>query len=296
MDVIAILRRYGIQPSKGLAQNFLTDEGVWTHILEASELQPSDIVLEVGPGLGLLTRRIAERVAQVVAVELDRKMVAILAQELRGCANVHVVQADILQVDPVAEIVAALAGTPVEFTNRSKATDHDEEQGALQYKVIANLPYYITSSALRHLLGARVRPTQLTVMVQREVAERLLAAPGELSLLAISVQVYGEAEIVCRVPASAFYPSPKVDSAVVRVRVHVTPRIPDTEIAQFFRVMHAGFGQKRKQVHNSLTHGLGLPHERVLRELAEVGIEADRRPQTLSIEEWAHLAQALASS
>jgi 16S rRNA (adenine1518-N6/adenine1519-N6)-dimethyltransferase len=290
VDVVALLRRYGIQPSKGLGQNFLTDEGVLARILEASDLQPTDSVLEVGPGLGLLTRRIAERVAQVVAVELDRKMVALLAQELRGCTNVHVIQGDILQVDPATEITTALADTPANPYSLAPCEE------ALRYKVIANLPYYITSSALRHLLGARVPPTQLTLMVQREVAERILAGPGDLSLLAISVQVYGEAEMVCRVPARAFYPSPKVDSAVLRIKVHATPRILDAEMQRFFRVVHAGFGQKRKQVHNSLTHGLGLSHEKVLQGLAETNIEADRRPQTLSIEEWARLAQALSSS
>jgi 16S rRNA (adenine1518-N6/adenine1519-N6)-dimethyltransferase len=289
VDALALLRRYGIQPSKGLGQNFLTDEGVLARILEASDLQPTDIVLEVGPGLGSLTRRIAEQAAEVVAVELDRKMVMLLAHELRDHANVHVVQGDILQVDPIAEIVAALAATPAE-------PGGPEREEALHYKVIANLPYYITSSALRHLLGARVRPARLTLMVQREVAERILAAPGDLSLLAISVQVYGDAEMVCRVPASAFYPRPKVDSAVLCIHVHATPRIPDTESARFFRVVHAGFGQKRKQVHNSLTHGLGLPHERVLQGLAEAGVEADRRPQMLTIEEWARLAQTLSAS
>ena len=278
MDVKALLRRYDLRPSKALGQHFLIDERVLDRILAASELEPDDVVLEVGPGVGLLSRRLADEVAQLVAVELDRKMVRVLAETLGERANVHLVQGDILEIDFVAELVAALGL---------------QDPASLSYKVVANLPYYITSAVLRRLLTARVRPTQLTLMVQREVAERILGSEGHLSLLAISVQVFGLPEIVCRVPARAFYPRPKVDSALLRVRVYPSPRVPEGDLVRFFGVVRAGFGQKRKQLHNSLTHNLHLPHESVLAALNDAGIAPQRRPQTLSIEEWAGLASAL---
>jgi 16S rRNA (adenine1518-N6/adenine1519-N6)-dimethyltransferase len=278
METLDILRRYGVRPSKGLGQSFLIDRGVLERIVEASHLTPDDIVLEVGPGTGLLTHRLAQVARAVVAVELDRKMFPILEETLRDCRNVHLVQGDILAVDPVAEITKALGMA---------------EASTLRYKVVANLPYYITSAVLRHLLAARVRPEQLLVMVQREVARRIVASPGELSLLAISVQAFGAPEIVGHVPARAFFPRPKVDSALLRVRVYEQPKVPPEVQERFFRLVHAGFSQKRKQLHNSLAHALCIPHESVLAALAEAGIAPDRRPQTLSIEEWLRLTTLL---
>jgi len=278
METLDILRRYGVRPSKGLGQSFLIDRGVLERIVEASHLTPDDIVLEVGPGTGLLTHRLAQVARAVVAVELDRKMFPILEETLRDCRNVHLVQGDILAVDPVAEITKALGMA---------------EASTLRYKVVANLPYYITSAVLRHLLAARVRPEQLLVMVQREVARRIVASPGELSLLAISVQAFGAPEIVGHVPARAFFPRPKVDSALLRVHVYEQPKVPPEVQERFFRLVHAGFSQKRKQLHNSLAHALCIPHESVLAALAEAGIAPDRRPQTLSIEEWLRLTTLL---
>jgi len=277
IDVRSLLKQYGIQPSKGLGQNFLVDRRVLERIVEVSDLSPADVVLEVGPGLGVLTRELAERAGVVVAVELDRKMVAVLHEQLAGYANVHLVQGDILEIDPVQAIMDALGLSSNE---------------ALRYKVVANLPYYITSAVLRHLLTAAVPPAQLTLLVQKEVAARLTARPGDLSLLAISVQVFGEPEVVTRVPAGSFYPRPKVDSAVVRIRVYPEPRVPREELERFFAVVQAGFGQKRKQLHNSLSHNLRLPQETVLELLARAGIDPQRRPQTLTIDEWISLARA----
>ncbi|MHB0858839.1 MAG: 16S rRNA (adenine(1518)-N(6)/adenine(1519)-N(6))-dimethyltransferase RsmA [Anaerolineae bacterium] len=278
MNVRQVLSRYGIRPSKGLGQNFLTDERVMETIVRAADLHADDIVLEVGPGVGLMTLRMAQQAGQVVAIELDRKMVAVLAQTVGDLGNVHVVQGDILEVDHVA-LLAEATGLP--------------DPSTLRYQVVANLPYYITSAALRALLGARIRPKQLTVMVQREVAERITASPGQMSLLAISVQVYGQPEIVARVPASAFYPPPKVDSAILHVRVFGQPRVSEAKLPRFFQVVHAGFGQKRKQLHNSLGHGLRLSPDAVNAALQASGVAPDRRAQTLTIEEWAALADAL---
>lgn len=270
---MATLRHYGIRPSKGLGQNFLIDRGTLEQIVATAGLTRADTVLEVGPGVGVLTRRLAKAAGRVVAVELDARMVAILDETLADLPNVDVVAGDILEIDP-AVAVAAGGETP-------------------DYRVVANLPYYITSAALRHLLEAPVRPRALTVMVQYEVAQRIVATPGDLSLLAISVQVYGEPQLAFRVPAAAFYPVPKVDSAVLQVAVYSQPLVPEAELPRFFRVVNAGFGQKRKQVHNSLSSNLALPRETVLAALEAAGVDPQRRPQTLAIAEWAALARAL---
>jgi len=177
MDVLGTLRRYGIRPSKGLGQNLLVDEAILDAIVQGSGVGSEDLVLEIGPGLGTLTRRLASKANQVVAVELDRRMVSILESELAETDNVRIVQGDILELAPselLAEELATHSG----------------------YSVVANLPYYITSAALRHLLTGR-RPERMTVMVQREVAERIMAQPGKLSLLALSVQVFGAPQLVC---------------------------------------------------------------------------------------------------
>ncbi|MCD6520914.1 MAG: ribosomal RNA small subunit methyltransferase A [Anaerolineae bacterium] len=266
-----------MRPSKGLGQNFLLDEGAYRCILKAAELAADDLVLEIGPGVGSLTRRLAEGAGKVVTVELDVRMCEVLRDVLQEYPNVHLVEGDILKLDPVEALCSASGLSPRQ----------------LRYKVVANLPYYITSAVLRHLLGARVRPALLVLTVQKEVAQRIVAAPGRLSMLAISVQVFGEPQIVCRVPARAFYPRPKVDSAVLRVRVYPTPLVPEEELPRFFKVVRAGFAQKRKQIHNCLVHGLLLPRQKVLEALQHVGISPARRAQMLTIEEWLALSRAL---
>lgn len=277
-EVKALLERHGLRPSKGLGQHFLVSEGVQNHIIASAELSPRDIVLEVGPGLGLMTRQLAERAAAVVAVELDRRMVALLEETLGERDNVHIVERDILDIDP-GEAVAAAVGT-----------ESIEPAG---YKVVANLPYYITSAALRQFLEASVRPTLLVVMVQWEVGKRIVASPGDMSLLAVSVQVYGRPEIVRRVPAGAFYPPPQVDSAVLRIVAHPEPLVPEEERHRFFRVVRAGFAQRRKQLVNSLSGGLALPREAVQDALRRASIAPRRRPQALGIDEWLRLSSEL---
>jgi len=282
VDVARLLREHGIRPSRGLGQNFLVSDGVLEKVVAASELSPTDVVLEVGPGPGLMTRRLAERCRAVVAVELDGRMIDILADRLGDLPNVHVVQGDILALDPAETVAAGLGSLGIPAESASPC-----------YKVVANLPYYITSAALRHLLEPAGRPALMTVMVQWEVARRLVAVPGALSLLAVSVQTYGEPEIVARVPAGAFYPPPSVDSAIVRVQVYQSPLVPDEDAAAFFRIVRAGFGQKRKTLQNSLSAGLGLHRDDVAAALARAGIDPGRRAQTLAIAEWLALEKAL---
>lgn len=277
MDALDLLRRYGLQPSKGLGQNFLVADWVYERILDASALDRGAIVLEIGPGLGTLTRRLAARARRVIAVELDRRLIPILEEALAEFANVALVRGDILALDPVALLCEQLQ-VPAE---------------QLAYHVVANLPYYITSHVLRHLLMARVRPRQMTLLVQREVAERITAKPGEMSLLALSVQVFGAPRLICRVPPSAFVPRPKVSSAVLTVHIYPQPLIAEERLGTFFTVVRAAFEQKRKQLLNSLAVGLALDKAMIEKALMVAGIDPSRRPQMLSVEEWARLAVRL---
>lgn len=262
-----ILYAHHMRPNKSFGQNFLVDRAVLEQVVEAAELQATEQVLEVGAGMGVLTRELATRARRVVAVELEQDMLSLLEATTRSYANVEILARNLLYLDP------------------------QEVFGAEPYKLVANLPYYITAPTFRHFLESANPPRLLVVMVQYEVAQRMVAAPGDLSLLGVSVQFYGRPRIITRVPARAFYPAPKVDSAILRVDVHaqapLTPRERDT----FFRVVQAGFSEKRKQVHNSLAHGLHRKDEEIRGWLAQAGIEASRRAETLSIEEWLRLWQ-----
>jgi len=276
-DVSALLRRFAIQPKRSLGQNFLVDEAALERIVAAAELKPGDSVLEIGPGLGTLTRRLAESVTstgRVVAVELDDRLIPVLRFTLTPYPNVEVVHGDILELDPV-ELISG-GGMHV-----------------ASYSVVANLPYYITSAILRHLLGARIRPTRLVLTVQLEVAARLTAGPGKMSLLAVSVQAYGRPRLITRIKAGAFYPPPKVDSAVVRVDLYEQPLVPPEELEAFFEVVRAGFGERRKQLRNALSRGLQRDAQTVATALVQAGVDPARRAETLSLEEWVRVYQAL---
>lgn len=272
-EVRAILDRYGLRPRKGLGQSFLRDERFFDRIVAASELSPDDLVVEVGPGLGGLTRRLAAASGEVIAVEIDRGLVTALESILADDphrSKVSLVGGDVLKIDPA------------------------ELTGGRPYKLIANLPYHVTSPILRHFLETTEhRPQALVVMVQREVAERMLPRAGDMNLLAVMVQYYGRARIVTLVPAQAFYPTPKVDSAVVRIDLHDRPPI-DVDRERLFRVVHAGFGQPRKQLHNALSHLLSLPPGTCSDVLRGAAVDPSRRPQTISLQEWGAITRGLA--
>jgi 16S rRNA (adenine1518-N6/adenine1519-N6)-dimethyltransferase len=288
----ALLEKYGIRPSKGLGQHFLADPVALDRIVAAAGLTPADIVLEIGPGLGTLTRRLAAQAGHVVAVELDRRMVEILGQELADCPNVEIVQGDILAVS-LSELLGADRQPPTADRQLPAAVGGHPSVVSPRFKVVANLPYYITSAVLRHVLEAPVRPSLAVLTVQREVAQRLVARPGDLSLLAVSVQFYGQPEVVARIPAGAFYPPPQVDSAVVRIRVFDRPPVEVDDVDRFFQVVRAGFGQKRKQLRNALAAGLHRPPEDVAARLTGAGIDPRRRAETLSLAEWAAVYTAM---
>jgi 16S rRNA (adenine1518-N6/adenine1519-N6)-dimethyltransferase len=267
-SVSQLLKHFGIKPQKGLGQNFLISDGILERIVDAAELDEEDVVVEVGAGLGTLTRRLAERAGRVIALELDERLIPLLRQVLAPYGHVQIVQGDILAFRP-------------------------EELVSAPYKVVANLPYYITSAILRHFLEAGAKPSRLVVTVQKEVAERIVAAPGEMSLLAVSVQLYGRPGVVAKAPAGAFYPSPGVQSAVVCIDTHSSPRLTREQEAGFFDLVRAGFAQRRKQLRNSLSQGLKLPVEEVVRVLRRAGLDEKQRPQELSVEEWVRLYREL---
>jgi len=264
-----ILRSHGLRPDKRLGQNFLVDESALQRIVQAAEVGPQDNVLEIGPGLGALTRHLAARAARVTAVELDERLFPALREVVGASPNVRLVQGDILHFVP------------------------RDLMGGEPYLVAANIPYYITSAVFRHLLSAAPLPRRVVLTVQREVAGRVCAAPGKMNLLALSVQVYGAPRIAAHIPAEAFYPVPKVDSAVVRVDVFPRPRIPAAHLDAFFRLARAAFSQKRKTLLNALSAGMrwGKPHTRACLERA--GIEPQLRAQALGWDEWEALVSAV---
>lgn len=270
LDIPFLLRQAEIKPSKGLGQNFLSDPKILSRIVEAADLTGTEHVLEIGPGLGSLTRYLALSAGQVTAVELDRKMFPILQHLMLAYPNVHLVQGDILEQDP------------------------QQLMGKSGYSVVANIPYYITAAIIRHLLSSPCRPANLILTVQQEVAARICAKPGDLSLLALSIQVYGQPAMLFKIPAGAFYPPPNVDSAVLEIALYPDPLIPEEQLDAFFRLTKAGFSQKRKTLRNSLSSGLHLPTVEVEAALRTAGIDPQRRAETLTIPEWRELVKVLA--
>jgi len=265
-NIRALLEQHEIDPKKSLGQNFLHDPLSLERIVNAASLTSEDTVVEVGPGTGVLTKRLAALARRVIAVELDDRLIPILAQLPE---NVHIVNADIL------------------------TTDVEKLVGSEPYKVVANLPYYITSAILRHTLEIAHKPTLMVLTVQQEVADRLVAKPGDMSVLAVSMQYYGTPKIVGRIGSAAFYPRPGVASAIVKIDVFPQPQVQVPDDASFFKVVRAGFSQKRKQIKNALGGGLAMEHAQAAEHLTKAGIDPTRRAETLTIEEWAALARAV---
>jgi len=266
-----ILHRFKLRADKKLGQNFLIDEDVVRRIVEAAELSEADTVLEVGPGIGTLTQGLAESGASVVAVELDKRLLPVLATTLDGYDNVRVVNGDILQVD-IMQTVAA----PV-------------------FKVCANLPYYITTPIIFALLERRLPMERLVAMVQKEVAERMAAKPGgrEYGALSVAIQYYTEPEIAFIVPPSSFIPAPAVDSAVIVCKRREKPPVEVCDEELFFRVVKAAFSLRRKMISNSLKN-MGITSEQCAKWLQLAGIDGRRRAETLSLQDFAALANTFA--
>jgi 16S rRNA (adenine1518-N6/adenine1519-N6)-dimethyltransferase len=263
-----LLASLGVTPYHGWGQNFLTDATVPPAMLAAAELTTAATVLEIGPGLGILTGPLLAAGARVTAVELDRRLVGYLRQRFASVATLRLIEGDILR-----QSLGQLFAEPAAVT------------------VVANLPYSVTAAVLRHLLDRPPRPHRLVVMVQREVAERLIARPPAMSLLAVSLQLFGQPQLVRQVPASAFEPVPAVASAIIAMTV-APPPLPESQLPAFFRLVAAGFGQRRKTLLNSLSAGLDQPRPLMADWLTSAGIAASRRAETLTVADWLALHHA----
>lgn len=263
-----ILKQYNVKASKGLGQHFLIDKRAISKFLKAADVNSEEVVLEIGPGTGILTRELAKKAKKVIAVEKDPKMVEILKETLVGINNVEIVNQDILKFD-----------TKYKIQNT-------------KYKVIGNLPFYLTSPVIRKFLEVvEVKPIQLVFMVQKEVGQRIAARPPKMSILAVSVQVYAKPEIISYIRKSSFWPKPKVDSAIIRI----TPskRVYRFNLNSFFLLVKAGFSHPRKQLINNLSKSLKLSRAEVESGLEKNGINPFQRAETLTVEDWLNLTKTL---
>ncbi len=261
-----ILHRFKLRADKKLGQNFLIDEDIVRRIVQAAELTPADKVLEVGPGIGTLTQGLAESGADVIAVELDKRLLPVLDVTLAGYDNVRIVNGDILKVDIMQEL------------------------GAENFKVCANLPYYITTPIIFALLEKRLPMERLVAMVQKEVAERMAAKPGgrDYGALSVAIQYFTEPEIAFIVPPSSFIPAPAVDSAVIVCKRRQKPPVEVCDEALFFRVVKAAFSMRRKMLNNALKN-MGISSEQCAKWLELAGVDGRRRGETLTLEDFAAL-------
>ena len=269
LNAAHLLKKYGLRSHKGLGQNFLQDPLALEKIVAAAEIQPSDTVLEIGPGLGNLTRYLAAAAREVVAVELDQHLLPPLKAVLAPYPNVRLIHGDVLELSP-ADLI------------------HEPD-----YLVVANIHYYITSAVIRHLLESSPRPRRIVLTIQKEVAQRVCEKPGDMSLMALSVQVYGKPHIADHIPAGAFFPAPNVESSVLVIDIYPAPLVPSEYLESFFRLAKAGFSQKRKTLRNSIASGLAITPASATDLLQSAGIDPQRRAETLSIQEWQQLVEKI---
>lgn len=274
-EIKQALREEDLKVLKSLGQNFLIDEKALGDIVAAAELSPDDVAIEVGPGMGVLTFALAEKCKRVIAIEKDKKMSRYLRSEvlkkMGDKANIEIVTDDILK------------------TNMPKFL---KERGITKYKLVANIPYYITSPIIKLFLETELPPVAMVMMVQKEVAERICAKKGDLSILALSVQLYGEPALVRIVSSASFYPAPKVDSAILRIG-KIGRKFEAEEYKKMFRLIKIGFASKRKRLVNNLAAGLKLDKEAVEKVLAGLEIDKNARAEDLGVADWARLSDVL---
>ncbi|MDD2696815.1 MAG: 16S rRNA (adenine(1518)-N(6)/adenine(1519)-N(6))-dimethyltransferase RsmA [Candidatus Pacebacteria bacterium] len=259
-----LLKKYRIQPSKGLGQNFLIDKAAVRKVVMAAELEDKDLVLEIGPGLGVLTEELAQKAKKVIAVEKDRKMMEIMKETLGNFNNIEVIQGDIL---------------------KSKLQIPDG------YKVVANLPFYLTAPVIRKFLETENPPKEMILIIQKEVGQRITARPPEMSILAVAVQVYSNPKIISYISKKSFWPQPKVDSAIIKI----TPleKLLGVDYNKFFLVVKAGFSQPRKQLANNLSKKLNLNRVKTEQWLSANSIQPSQRAETLTLDDWIKLAKTI---
>lgn len=269
-NIKELFKKYNLRPSKRLGQNFLIDKKVLRKIIETANLQPNDLVLEIGPGIGNLTQELAKKAKKVIAIEKDPKMAEILKEKLKDFHNVEIITGDALKIP----------NTKYEIQN-------------MKYKLVANLPYYIVSPVIRKFLELpETRPRLMVLMVQKEVAQRICAKPPDMSLLAVSVQFYAKPKIVSYVSKKSFWPVPKVNGAILKISAF-NQRRKSAFNQRFFRIVRAGFSQPRKQIINNLAKMLKLDKEKTKAWLLKNNVQPSQRPETLEIQDWLALAEDL---
>jgi len=264
-----MFKKHNLWAKKRLGQHFLVSRKALSRVLEAAQLKKEDTILEIGPGIGVLTSELLPRVKNVIAIEKDNVMAEALKENTRGFKNLRVIHGDILNLEPEKELPK-------------------------DYKIVANIPYYITSPFIRRFLEADRRPQLLVLMLQKEVAERIVAKPGKMNILAVSVQFYAEPEIVSFVSCNSFWPKPEVDSAIIKMMPRkmmprVSPLARGINEKEFFRIVRIGFSSPRKKLVNNLSAGFQISKETGADLLKKIGIESQKRPQDLSLENWIYL-------
>jgi 16S rRNA (adenine1518-N6/adenine1519-N6)-dimethyltransferase len=273
-----IIRRHGFSFKKSLGQNFLIDQNILNNIVDAAELDSTKGALEIGPGIGALTERLAQSAGTVTAVEIDKRLIPILKEVLEPYPHVHVEQADVLEVD-------------------LKSLFESNFKDVSKVSVVANLPYYVTTPILMKLLEEKLPLEHIVVMIQKEVAQRMAASPGskEYGSLSIAVQYYSVPKLICTVPRTVFIPQPNVDSAVIRLTVREQPPVDAKDEVHFFDVVRSSFTQRRKTISNNLKSRFALPEgrEKIDAMLIQAGIDPSRRGETLSLQEFATLSNVL---
>lgn len=288
-----LLKSKSVYPSKKLGQNFLVSKIVLKKIIEAADIKKEDTILEIGPGIGALTYELAKLAGKVVAIEKDKKMIEILKEALKDFDNVVIIQNDVLKTNPNDCQIQTTC--PPESSARANSK-------RANYKLISNLPYYITSPVIKKFLETEIPPKQMILMVQKEVAQRICAKPPKMNLLAIAVQFYSKPEIISYVPRKSFWPVPKVDSAILKIilpsdkfawahsRFASQARASAFRVL-FFKIVRAGFAHPRKQLVNNLSSELKLTKEKAKKCLIENNIKPEQRAQTLSIQDWVNLTK-----
>ena len=263
-NIKALLKKQKIYPLKKLGQNFLIDKSVVKKVIKAAEFHSKDIVLEIGPGIGALTKEIAKKADKVIAVEKDPKMVEILKETLKDFKNIELVNKDILKIN---------------------------FQFPKNYKIVANLPFYITAPVIRKSLEGKLPPKEMILIIQKEVAQRICVKPPKMNILAVSVQFYSKPKIISYISKKSFWPSPKVDSAIIKIVPQ--KKYKDVDIDLFFKIVKAGFAHPRKQLANNLTNGLKLNKQEVNDLLLKKDVQPTQRAETLTINNWIQLTKVL---
>lgn len=255
--------KINLKPKKHLGQNFLTDRNILQKIIDSADIKPDDVILEVGPGTGILTQELAKKAKKIIAVEKDASIIETLKENIKDFNNIEIINEDILRYNLPEK----------------------------KYKIIANIPYYLTSPLIRKFLEEKNQPEELILMIQKEVAQRIVATPPKMSLLAVSVQFYADAKILFSVSKNSFWPVPKIDSAIIKINPRkVSPNI-NPEL--FFKIVHAGFSQPRKQLAGNLSKNLKIKKQKIEEILLQNKIQPNQRAETLYIEEWKSLAKTL---